>query len=71
METVVVHIKAKISEPSIEVAQQIQNYLRVMDELLKDSVQSQKKLLKRFSEAKKRRNSYKVYANKKGIKNYL
>jgi hypothetical protein len=34
-------------------------------------VQSQKKLLKRFLEAKKRRNSYKVYANKKGIKNYL
>lgn len=71
METVIVHIKAKISEPSIEVAQQIQNYLRAMDELLKDSVQSEKKLLKRFSEAKKRRNSYKVYANKKGIKNYL
>ena len=71
METVVVHVKAKISKPSIEVAQQIQNYLRAMDELLKDSVQSEKKLLKRFSEAKKRRNSYKVYANKKGIKNYL
>lgn len=71
METVVVHIKAKISKPSNEVAQQIQNYLRAMDELLKDSVQSEKKLLKRFSEAKKRRNSYKVYANKKGIKNYL
>jgi hypothetical protein len=71
METVVVHVKAKISKPSNEVAQQIQNYLRAMDELLKDPVQSQKKLLKRFLEAKKRRNSYKVYANKKGIKNYL
>ena len=71
METVIVHVKAKISKPSNEVAQQIQNYLRAMDELLKDSVQSEKKLLKRFSEAKKRRNSYKVYANKKGIKNYL
>lgn len=42
-----------------------------MDELLKDPVQSQKKLLKMFLEAKKRRDSYKVYANKKGIKNYL
>ena len=65
METVVVHVKAKISEPTNEVAQQIQNYLRAMDELLKDPVQSQKKLLKIFSEAKKRRDSYKVYTNKK------
>ena len=57
-------VQGRLSEPSEHIAQQIQNYLRVMDELIKDPSQDEKRL---FTKCEKRRASYIRYKIRKGI----
>ena len=60
-------IQGRLSEPSEHIAQQIQNYLRVMDELIKYPSQDEKRLIRLFTKCEKRRASYIRYKIRKGI----
>lgn len=64
MKVIAYPIQARLSEPSEHIAQQIQNYLRVMDGLFKYPSQDEKRL---FTKYEKRRASYIRYKIRKGI----
>ena len=68
MKVIEYHVQGRLSEPSKhiaqQIAQQIQNYLRAMDESFKYPSQDEKRL---FTKYKKRRASYIRYKIRKGI----